>query len=354
MNSYQRTLPPYALTLVHASAANVTYTQYVTALSHPVGDIRAWSVPGALGAFIREAKEALGKIAEVTGESVDALLEAFKSKDLFSIFKAAGFSLKKLYHAVQAFTGLIPKGLQAFFQHMQDGKILKALKSGSLRVDEFLDQYPILKKLAGPAMAGLLLYMWYHMAFTGNADFDLDLSSVVTALKGQFSVYDLFASPGGLTALCALGVGLSGFGGAVWLGAAMSNLVLALLFTGAKKAKETEMFKRLKTVITKRQSVAAASVRAGSLDAVRGGKLLSMLGIKNATLVDHTEGYLVFSVLNFYSALAPLTKFYGHPKNQSNSSWLTKRLVWSVPEVNGEVLLTQIGNTAPLLVFRQL
>jgi hypothetical protein len=349
----QRHLPSYALTLVHASSANVTYRQYVTALSLPAGDIRAWSVPGALGAFIKEAKAALAKIAEASGESIDALMEAFKSKDLFTVFKACGFSLKKLYQAVTSLTGLIPKGIQSVFQALQDSKVFQALKSGTMKIDEFFAEHPILQKLVGPALAGLLLWIWLNSAFTGDPDFDLDISSVAAALAGRFSIQDLFASPAGLTSLAALGAGFTGIG-AVWLGTNIANLILALLFTGAKKAKETELFKRLKTAITPVRVHAAASVEASDLDALRGSKLLSMLGIKGAELVDHTEGYLIFSVNSFYAALTPLTKFYGHPKNESNASWLTKRLVWSIPEVNGQVLLTQIGNTTSMIVFKQL
>lgn len=350
--SAHRGTKPYALTLVHASASTVSYEQYVMALSLPPGDLRAWTVPGALGAFIKEAKSALEKVAEATGESISVLLEAFKSKDLFRVFKAAGFSLKKLFGATQALLAILPKGLMAVFAHLQDGKVFQALKSGAMKIDEFFDQHPVLRKVAGPALAGLLIWIWLNSAFTGDPNFDLDLASIAAALSGRFSIEELFASPSGLTCLAALGAGFTGIGVA-WLGANVANFILALLFTGAKKAKETDLIKKLRTSL-KPSQIQASGMEAGTLDAVRGGKLLSMLGIKGAELVDHTEGYLVFSVTNFHSVVAPLTKFYGSAKNESNAGWLTKRLIWSVPEVNGQVMLTQIGNMTPLLVFKQL
>lgn len=103
------------------------------------------------------------------------------------------------------------------------------------------------------------------------------------------------------------------------------------------------------------QTLAAPqSIEAGPLDAVRASKLLTMIGVKSAELLDTSEGNLVFGVPAFNSALLPLTKFYGAPKNESNVGWSVKRLVWSVPEVQGQVMLMQVGKMGPLLIFKQL
>ncbi len=95
-------------------------------------------------------------------------------------------------------------------------------------------------------------------------------------------------------------------------------------------------------------------MEAGPLDAVRAGKLLSMLGIRNAELADSEEGVIVFSVHDFYSVVKPLVSFYGTPKNESNVSWATKRLIWLVPQVKGQVMLLQVAKLAPMLIFKQL
>lgn len=95
-------------------------------------------------------------------------------------------------------------------------------------------------------------------------------------------------------------------------------------------------------------------IEAGPLDAVRGGKLLTLLGIKGAELSDSTPGLLVYTVPTFMGCVAPLTKFYGSAKNTSDAGWAQKRLVWNIPEVNGEVMLLQVGNLKPLIIFKQL
>ena len=88
----------------------VTYDNYVLALTVPDNAILAWNFPTGLIEFVKEAKKTLLSIADMAKVSFDELVEAFKSKELFSIFKAVHFSIKKLFTAVQAFASLVSKG----------------------------------------------------------------------------------------------------------------------------------------------------------------------------------------------------------------------------------------------------
>lgn len=354
-------------------SANVSYEQYVRALYVQPNSVTAWSFPPALMSFIRDAKAVLAEVVKLTGQSLDVLLQAFRSKELFQIFKAVGFSLKKLLQAIRATTSLIPLGLMKVFEALKDTAVVKALKSGALKVDDFLDQHPVLRKLIGPAMAGLLFWMWMNSAFVGGFDFDMDMSYILSAFAGRFSVEDLFTSTEGLAALAALALGFSGLSLA-WLGNDAANLILACLFTGAKQLKDTSLVTTLRKLlpVTRIHSsrrvtsvrqiattpapaqTAAVKLDASGLNAVRASELFRMLGIKNTTLQDSSEGMLIFSVHDFHAAVGPLTKFYGAAKNESNAGWQTKRLVWSVPEVSGQVMLMQVANQTPLLLFKQL
>ena len=349
----------------------VTYDSYVLALTIPDNAILSWNFPTGLINFVKDAKKVLTEIAEMGKVSFDELIEAFKSKELFQIFKAVHFSLKKLLAAVQALGGLVSKGLFAVLGEIEKTGAFQDIRKGVMKVDDLLDKYPIVKKLAGPALAGLLLWIWLNSAFTGDPELDLDLSYVIGAFAGHFTITDLFMSKEGLAMLALLVGGFTGIG-VSWLAASNAiNLLLALLYTGSKKAKEKNLFQSLKNLIhpqhvaasvshmkklqTKTLTKAQQMQVAGTLDAVRASKLLTMLGIKDVQLEDTSEnGVLVFSVPTFFNSVAPLTKFYGAAKNESSASWNIRRLIWTVPEVNGQVMLMQVGKMAPLVVFKQM
>ena len=95
-------------------------------------------------------------------------------------------------------------------------------------------------------------------------------------------------------------------------------------------------------------------VRARGLDAVRAQVLFKQIGITGATLVDSSNNVLVFQVNSLLSCVAPLTKFYGEPRNLSDLKILQKKLQWKVEEVRGLITLTQIANQHSLLIFQQL
>jgi hypothetical protein len=168
--------------------------------------------------------------------------------------------------------------------------------------------------------------------------------------------------------LTTLALGFTGIG-VPWLSSSIYNLLVALLFTGAKKAKESDLVNKLKpkitrtkisagasmkTISTKAISAKQLSLKAKGLDALRATKVLQWLGIHGATLEDSEDSTLVFSVTLFASCVGPLTEFYGKPQDISNPSWNIKKLVWAVPQVNGQVMLMQVAKMKPLLIFKQL
>ena len=105
-----------------------------------------------------------------------------------------------------------------------------------MKVDEFLDKYPILKKIGGIAVAGLLLYIWLNMSFIGDLEYDMNIGDMTAALSGTFSIAELFLSPAGLMMITLFATG--GLISAPWLGASTLNLVLALIYTGYVKIRE--------------------------------------------------------------------------------------------------------------------
>lgn len=220
---------------------DITYDEYCIAVDYTFGineglfgDIKDKTI-GVLTKVLGRVRDDLSQIGSDFQIGMNEIINAFKSKSMFNLFKALGWSLHKLVKAIDAFTALIRDGLLNTFKVLHKTGAMQKIRSGAMQVDELFERHPILAKLAGPAIAGLLFWIWLNMTFLGNLDYDMDFTDMAKALAGNFNIADLFASPEGmmLTTLLATGTLIS----APWLGLKIYNLVLALTYTGLKHAK---------------------------------------------------------------------------------------------------------------------
>lgn len=201
--------------------------------------------------FIEHFRKLTEKIAEEAGIDLRQVVEAFQTKPMLAFFKAIKFSISVLMKPIKAFAELYKAGILKVFEEVHKTGVFQKLHSGAIKVDEFLDQYPIMRRLAGPAIAGLLLWMWTSANFTGSPSLDMDLTAVLkAALAGQWSAAELFTSPSGLAALGLLVTGLTlPFPSPLWLSAGLPiNLFIALCYTAFKHLKgEESVARRLKS-----------------------------------------------------------------------------------------------------------
>lgn len=228
---------------------NVTYNEYIDALNEIAlldecgqlneGVLDSLSgLTGKVGKFIANAKKTMSDVLDNTKLKTSDLIKAFKNKEIFGVLKKVGFSIKKLLMMLKAGQKALNHGLSKIFKEIHNSKILQKINSGAMSVDEFLTKYPILKKIGGVAVAGILLWTWFNMSFTGaSLDFDIDQSSVLDALAGNFSIADLFTSPDGLKTLAFLALGLSGISVVTYFPATAYNLTMSIIYTGLKKSK---------------------------------------------------------------------------------------------------------------------
>jgi hypothetical protein len=69
-------------------------------------------------------------------------------------------------------------------------------------IDKFLDLNPIVKKLGGVALAGVLLYIWFNLiSFTGDPEFDFNLNDMWSALSNKVGFADIFGNESGIKML---------------------------------------------------------------------------------------------------------------------------------------------------------
>lgn len=198
-------------------------------------------------AIFRHLKNELNKIAKEFRINYLDIVKSFQSRDVYSLLKAFKFNIKLILRGFNELTRFFRSGLLAIFKDIYRTKTIQKLRSGTLKVDEFLNRYPLLKKIGGIAIAALLLYIWLNMTFIGDLDYDFNFSDITGALKGTFSIADLFVSPSGLMLVTLFGSGVA-FGLSMpWLGKTAYNLILAIFYTMYDKVKgNRDILKRLK------------------------------------------------------------------------------------------------------------
>lgn len=201
-------------------------------------------------ATFKEVKKDLTELADDYKIAKDVFVKTFKSKEMFDLLKAFGFSLKAVLKSVNTLTGFVRKGLFDVFKELHKTKTFQKIRSGAVKVDDVVNKHPILNRIGGVGMAGLLFFIWTQMTFIGDMDYDMDFSNITAALAGDYSIADLLASPQGLMLGTLFATG--GFMSVPWMGSTLKNLLIALTYTGYKKVKgNPEVLDKLKSKIKK-------------------------------------------------------------------------------------------------------
>jgi hypothetical protein len=199
--------------------------------------VRKMRITGGLVRVFRDLRLGLEKIGRDFKIGLPDIIEAIKNKDVFGILKAFGFNIRLMFRAIGEFTKAVRGGLLEVFRALHRQKLFQALHNGTMKVDQVIQRYPKLAKVSGLVIAGLLLFIWLNMTFIGDLDYDFNFSDMAEALRGNFSLADLFTSPEGLMLMTLFGTGAA-FGLSVpWLGKSLYNLILAIVYTGYTRIK---------------------------------------------------------------------------------------------------------------------
>lgn len=165
------------------------------------------------------------------------LLKLFQKKKVFKFFSKIKWSLDYLF-------GLAKKGLKiyrtilnAISEFVAKSKVGKWTEDKLKELDSFLEKHPKIKRIAGIGVAALLIYIWLNMTFTGDFGYDFDMSDMIAALAGKFSLSQLFAGPAGIKLLLLFATGAIGLS-FPWPGAQSKQFVGAVVGTLAKKFKQ--------------------------------------------------------------------------------------------------------------------
>tara|TARA_B100002019_G_scaffold46397_1_gene39072 strand:+ start:8903 stop:9601 length:699 start_codon:yes stop_codon:yes gene_type:complete len=161
------------------------------------------------------------------------LIKLFKNKIVFKFFAKIKFSMAKLFSIVKAGFKAYKQVIKAIGEYMASTKVGRWTEDKLKDLDAFLAKHPKTKRIAGLAVAGILIYIWLNMTFTGNADYDFDMGDMIMALGGGFTLSTLFAGPEGMALLTLFATGVIGLS-FPWPGPQHIQFVGAVLYGSAK------------------------------------------------------------------------------------------------------------------------
>jgi hypothetical protein len=194
-------------------------------------------VPKKLMAFIKPIREYFPNV------NIKDTIKAFKNIKVFGILKSFGFNLTKMIKAIHKGISLIDAGLLKVMQELGKTGTFQKIKKGIIKLDDVINEHPILNRVTGIGVAGILLVIWLNMSFAGNFDQDMDLSHMFKALAGDFSLEELFGTAVGAKMFALLSLGIT-TGGAVsfpWLLKTTANLSLAISYSIFKMVKNNDI-----------------------------------------------------------------------------------------------------------------
>jgi hypothetical protein len=230
--------------------SSVTYEDYCRVLTSSNEEL-AFSISGiskGVVSIVNEVKEDIEKLSSKTKLDFKQLVAIFSSRESFDLLKAFKFSITAIFKALKGTLGLLSRTLLHVFKEMHESDIFQKLKAKAISAQEVIDRYPALKVLTGVALAGLILFACINGAYTGDPHYDFDLSDVVDAMQGHYTLVTLLGEPKGLMLLSLLGAGLSGLS-FPWLVSNKIYLLISLCYTFAKKLKDKDISKQLFTLI---------------------------------------------------------------------------------------------------------
>lgn len=186
-------------------------------------------IPGKLKkiwSFLKELKD-------IVKVKIMDLAKLFMNKLVFKFFAKIKFSMKYLYNLVKKGFKAYKEVIKAIGEYLSKTKVGKWTEDKLKDLDAFLAKHPKTKRIAGMAVAGILIYIWLNMTFTGNADYDFDMGDMILALGGGFTLSTLFAGPEGMALLILFVTGVIGLS-FPWPGPQHFQFIGAVLYGSAK------------------------------------------------------------------------------------------------------------------------
>jgi len=191
---------------------------------------------GLIPASLKKKFEFVKDLAAKMKTDFKSLLSLFKQKPVFTFFKMIKWSFKKLFSILKKGFKAYQDVIKAITEYIADTVVGKWTEKELRKLDKFLQEHPILKKMGGLVVGGILIYIWFNMSFSGDLGYDFGMDDLFGALAGKFTLATLFAGSEGAKLLGLLVVGLVG-ASFPWPGPSSAQFIIGVVGTLAAKVK---------------------------------------------------------------------------------------------------------------------
>ncbi len=189
-----------------------------------------------LTGWLKDRMAFIKGIAESLKLKIADLIKLFTNSKVYKFFAHIGWNLTKLFDLIKTGFKYYRLLLDKIAEFMSKNKVAKWTEEKLKQLDQFLSENPMLRKIAGVGVAALLVYIWFNMAFTGDVSYDFDMSTVLGALAGKFTLHTLFAGKEGTKLLLLLTTGLLGLS-FPWPGPSSIKFISSMIIALAKAVK---------------------------------------------------------------------------------------------------------------------
>jgi hypothetical protein len=212
---------------------NYGYPEFVRwATAYEENRVDEFAIPAAIKAKIDFVK----KLATDTKFKFSDLLKLFKNKQVFKFFALIKFSFSQLHKLLKQGFKIYQSFLDAISDFVAKSGVGQWTTERLKDLDQFLKSHPKLRRVAGVAIAALLMYIWFNMTFTGDPNFDFDMTDLLAALAGKFTLSTLFGGTQGTKLLLLFATGVIGLS-FPWPGPARVQFVIGIVQTLAQKVR---------------------------------------------------------------------------------------------------------------------
>jgi len=220
-------------------------------IAHYDGVIRSCVLVASQLKQHREARRilaGLGKLkffssmAKLAQKSIVDVVNLFKNSLVVKFFGKIKWSFKKLFDLLKRGYKAYNTLLDAIGEYISEAKVGKWTTEELEYLDVWLQKHSKTKHLAGIAIGAMLIYFWFNQSFVGHPEFDFDMTYILAALTGGFSLAKLFGGKDGMKLLVAIATGMVTGASFPWPGPSTGLFIGAILGTLAYKV----LGKRLK------------------------------------------------------------------------------------------------------------
>jgi len=186
-----------------------------------------------LSGWLKDIMTFITDLANMLKVKISELVKLFMNSKVYQFFNKIKWNINYVFELVKKGYKAYKQLLDTIAEFISKTKVVKWTEEKLKQLDTFLIKHPTIKHISGIVVAGLLLYIWFKMSFTGDFDSDFDINSLLLALAGKFSLSQLFSGKEGVKLLLLFATGILGVS-FPWPGHSSIKFVGALIYSLTK------------------------------------------------------------------------------------------------------------------------